>query len=330
MDQRAKAERFLALHSGPDILVLPNAWDAISARIVEAEGFPAGATGSAGVAAVLGYPDGQRIPRKEMMFMVARMAAAVDIPMTADVEAGYDDPVETARDVIAAGAVGMNFEDMVDEVAEKGSGSFSATAAESRQTPFPRQSIESRQTPFPRHIESREAPFLQQPIESREAPLPRQHVLVPLPEQLEKIRAVKAAVRSLPGFVLNARTDIFLAKHGDEATRFDRAVERLNAFREVGADCLFAPGVVDAETIGRLVKAVRGPLNILASIGTPPIAELKRLGVRRVSLGSGPSRVSLGVLQRFARKLRDEGTFEALATEAIPYAEVQKILSRKA
>jgi len=269
MDQKSKAELFRRLHSGPEILVLPNAWDAISARIVEAEGFPAAATGSAGVAAVLGYPDGQRIPRTEMMFMVARMASAVSVPLTADVEAGYGDPVSTTREVIRAGAVGMNLEDMVD------------------------------------------------------------HKLLPLEEQLAGIRAVKAAADStgVP-LVLNARTDIFLAKDGDESTRFDRAVERLNAFREAGADCLFAPGVSDAETIGRLVSAVKGPLNILATISTPSIPELKRLGVRRVSLGSGTQRVTLGALQRFARRIRDEGTLTPLETEAVPYAEVQKLLSR--
>ena len=265
MDQGAKAELFRKLHSGPEILVLPNAWDAISARIVEDEGFPAAATGSAGVAAVLGYPDGERIPRKEMMFMVARMAAAVSVPLTADVEAGYGDAAGTAREVVAAGAVGMNLEDMVD------------------------------------------------------------HELVPLGEQLEKIRAVKAS--GLP-LVLNARTDIFLARHGEESTRFDRAVERLNAFHEAGADCVFAPGVADAETIGRLVSAVKGPLNILATIGTPSIPELKRLGVRRVSLGSGTHRVTLGALQRFARRIRDEGTLTPLASDAVSYAEVQKLLSK--
>jgi 2-methylisocitrate lyase-like PEP mutase family enzyme len=268
MDQRAKADLFRRLHFGPEILVLPNAWDAISARIVEVEGFPAAATGSAGVAAVLGYPDGERIPRKEMMFMVARMAAAVNVPLTADVEAGYGDPAGTAREVIAAGAVGMNLEDMVD------------------------------------------------------------HELVPLPEQLAKIRAVKAAAETsgVP-LVLNARTDIFLAKHGDEATRFDRAVDRLNAFHDAGADCLFAPGVVDAETIERLVGDLKGPLNILAGIGTPSIPELQRLGVRRLSLGSGTHRVVLGTLQRFARRIRDEGTLTQLATDAVPYAEVQKLLT---
>ena len=118
MDQRAKAELFRRLHSGPEILVLPNAWDCISARIVEAEGFRAIATSSAGVAAVLGYPDGQRIPRTEMLFLVGKIARTVSVPVTADVEAGYDDPAQTARDVIESGAVGMNLEDMAATVKE--------------------------------------------------------------------------------------------------------------------------------------------------------------------------------------------------------------------
>ncbi|MGA2715881.1 MAG: isocitrate lyase/phosphoenolpyruvate mutase family protein [Bryobacteraceae bacterium] len=268
MDQKAKAELFRRLHSGPGILVLPNAWDAISARIIETEGFPAIATSSAGVAGVLGYPDGQLIPRSEMLFLIGKIAHAVRLPVTADVEAGYDDPAQTARDVVESGAVGMNLEDMVD------------------------------------------------------------HELIPLDQQLETIRTVIAAANdSGVPLVLNARTDIVLAKHGDESTRFDRAVERLNAFHAAGADCLFAPGVVDAETIGRLVSALKGPLNILAMVGTPSIPELKRLGVKRVSLGSGTSRVALGALQRFARQIRDEGTLTPLATEAVSYADVQRLLS---
>jgi 2-methylisocitrate lyase-like PEP mutase family enzyme len=268
MAQKEKAELFRRLHSGPGILVLPNAWDAISARIVETEGFPAIATSSAGVAGVLGYPDGQQIPRTEMLFLIGKIAHAVRAPVTADVEAGYDDPAQTARDVVASGAVGMNLEDMVD----------------------------------------------------RE--------LIPLDQQLVTIRKVIAAANeSGVPLVINARTDIFLARHGDESTRFERAVERLNAFQAAGADCLFAPGVVDAETIARLVSTLKGPLNILATVGTPPIAELKRLGVKRVSLGSGTSRVALGALQRFARQIRDEGTLTPLATDAVSYAEVQRLLS---
>jgi len=266
MDQRSKADLLRRRHGGPEVLVLPNAWDAISARIVEAEGFSVVATTSAGIAAVLGYPDGQKIPRSEMMFLIGKIAQAVEVPVTADIEAGYDDAVQTAHEVIASGAVGMNLEDMADDE------------------------------------------------------------LVPLPTQFQKIQAVRAAAGAVGvPLVINARTDIFLAQHGDSATRFDRAVERLNAFYEAGADCLFAPGVTDPKTIGNLVGALMGPLNVLATAGSPSIAEMKSLGVRRVSLGSGPSRVSLAALQHLVRALRDEGTF---AADAIPYPQVQKLLTR--
>src|SRR5580698_10109570 len=111
MDQKSKADLLRQLHTGPEILVLPNAWDAISARIIEAEGFPAIATSSAGVAAVLGYPDGQRIPPSEMLFLIGKIAHAVEVPVTADVESGYDDPAETVRELVSAGVVGLNLED---------------------------------------------------------------------------------------------------------------------------------------------------------------------------------------------------------------------------
>ena len=80
--------------------------------------------------------------------------------------------------------------------------------------------------------------------------------MVPLDDQIERIRAIRSVADTSDGFhlVINARTDIFLAAVGDEATRFDRTVERLNAHRAAGADCLFAPGVRDAETIGLLVR----------------------------------------------------------------------------
>lgn len=267
MDQKAKADLFRALHHAPEILVLPNAWDAISARIVEAEGFPAIATSSAGVAGVLGYPDGQRIPRAEMLFLIGRIAATVSVPVTADVEAGYDDPAATTRDLIKAGVVGLNLEDMVG------------------------------------------------------------HELIPLPRQLETIKTVIAAAKDagVP-IVLNARTDIFLARDGDEATRFDRAVERLNAFHAAGADCLFAPGVTDLETIARLVANLKAPLNILVTVGSLTVPDLQRLGVKRLSIGSGTSRVALAALQQFVRQIRDEGTLTPIAT-AVPYAEVQRLLS---
>ena len=86
--QQQKAELFRALHTGPGILVLPNAWDVVSARILEDLGYPAIATTSAGVAAVLGFPDGQVVPREEMLESVRRIVDAVQVPVTADMESG--------------------------------------------------------------------------------------------------------------------------------------------------------------------------------------------------------------------------------------------------
>ncbi len=113
-DQKAKSEAFRSLHRG-NILILPNAWDVASARTIQQAGFSAVATTSAGIAFTLGYPDGQRISREEMLAVVDRIAKAVKLPVTADVEAEYgdrpEDAARTARDVLAPEAVGMNLED---------------------------------------------------------------------------------------------------------------------------------------------------------------------------------------------------------------------------
>jgi 2-methylisocitrate lyase-like PEP mutase family enzyme len=114
-NHREQAETFRRLHREPGILVLPNAWDVITARVIESVGFAAIATSSAGVAWALGYADGERISRGEMLAVVRRIASSVRVPVTADMEAGYgttpDAAAETARGVIAAGAVGLNLED---------------------------------------------------------------------------------------------------------------------------------------------------------------------------------------------------------------------------
>jgi 2-methylisocitrate lyase-like PEP mutase family enzyme len=117
-----KAAQLRALHKGPEILVLPNAWDAISARIFEAEGFPAIATTSAGVANALGYADGGAVPPREMIEAVARITRAVKVPVTADIEHAYGATPSAVADnvlrVIAAGAVGINIEDIVPGATE--------------------------------------------------------------------------------------------------------------------------------------------------------------------------------------------------------------------
>jgi 2-methylisocitrate lyase-like PEP mutase family enzyme len=117
-EQKAKAVSFRSMHRGPKMLVLPNAWDVASARVFEDAGFGAIASTSAGVAFSLGYPDGQKITREEMLARVARIARAVKVPVTADVESGYgnrpEDTERTAREVVEAGAVGLNLEDATD------------------------------------------------------------------------------------------------------------------------------------------------------------------------------------------------------------------------
>ena len=136
--------------------------------------------------------------------------------------------------------------------------------------------------------------------------------------QAERIRAAQeaAAAVGVP-IVINARTDVFLARIGEPAGRLSHAVRRLNAYREAGAGCLFAPGVKDAATIGVLAREVAGPLNILVGPGAPSVPELERLGVRRVSLGAGVMRAALGVVRRVATELCGLGTYAAIAETSL-------------
>jgi 2-methylisocitrate lyase-like PEP mutase family enzyme len=272
--QKAQALAFRAMHHGPKVLLLPNIWDVASARIVEEAGFGALATTSAGIAFTLGYPDGQKISREEMLARVARIVRAVKVPVTADVEAGYgsrpEDAAETARGVIESGAVGMNLEDGTDRPGQ----------------------------------------------------------LAELSLQLEKIRAVReVALKSGVLLVLNARTDVYLEQIGAPETRYGETVRRLLAYRDAGADCVFAPGLRDPETISRLVRDVQCPLNILAGPGFPSVPELERLGVARVSLGSAPMRATLGLVRRMAEELKSTGTYGSL--EGAPaHADVNRMLRR--
>src|SRR5262245_5940672 len=111
------AERLRSLRRGPATLVVPTACDAATARIFEAEGVPAIATTSAGVAAALGYPDGGIVPTREMIEAVARIVRAVKVPVSADIEHAYgatpDQVADVVLRIIATGAVGVNVEDCV-------------------------------------------------------------------------------------------------------------------------------------------------------------------------------------------------------------------------
>jgi 2-methylisocitrate lyase-like PEP mutase family enzyme len=221
------------MHRPPPMLVLPNAWDVASALAFAAlPGCRAIATSSAAVARSLGWEDGENAPVDEMLRVVERIAAAVTVPVTADLEAGYGDPPRTAAGAVAAGAAGMNLEDSPGDV------------------------------------------------------------LLPLDEQAAIIRAVRAAA---PELVLNARVDVFVNGTGD----VDEAIERGNAYLAAGADCVY-PIAAPLEAAARLAAEIGGPVNLLVPPEDPPLAELARVGVARVTFGSGLGRAALEEAARLA------------------------------
>ncbi|MGH7878760.1 MAG: isocitrate lyase/phosphoenolpyruvate mutase family protein, partial [Candidatus Binataceae bacterium] len=130
--------------------------------------------------------------------------------------------------------------------------------------------------------------------------------------------------------VINARTDVFLLGIGDKAGRFELAVERLNAYRRAGADCLYPIGYFDSATIARLVKAVEGPINVIGLAGMPAAAELERLGVARVSTASGPCRVAMRATKQLAEALRRDGSFELFGGDLMSHQEANALMSKRA
>jgi 2-methylisocitrate lyase-like PEP mutase family enzyme len=118
-DLAGKATRFLRLHEAPELLTLVNVWDVASARVVAGvDGTRAIATASHSIAASRGYEDGENIPVDEMIHEVGLIAAATDLPVTADLEGGYGDAPETIRKAIGVGAVGANIEDQMRPLRE--------------------------------------------------------------------------------------------------------------------------------------------------------------------------------------------------------------------
>jgi 2-methylisocitrate lyase-like PEP mutase family enzyme len=150
--------------------------------------------------------------------------------------------------------------------------------------------------------------------------------LYSIAEQSERISAAKAAA---PALFLNARTDIFLDDIGDPQTRLERTKERLAAYLAAGADGVFVPGIADEPTITEIARAFRKkPLNILAGPLTPPVADLERFGVSRVSVGSWPMRRTMSVLRDIARELYREGSFGFMREPIIPYEEMNALFTR--
>ncbi|MGH3459217.1 isocitrate lyase/PEP mutase family protein [Aeromicrobium sp.] len=247
-----KAATLRRLHAPPAMLRLVNVWDVTSARVVaNVPGVQALATASHSIAASLGFEDGEHISRGAMLDVVQRVVAATELPVTADLEAGYGDPAETTRHAIGVGAVGMNLEDRMD----------------------------------------------------------------PLPEAVAAVEAViKAAVdEGLSDFVLNARTDAFLlAGDRPRADVLGDAVQRGQAFLDVGAPVVFVPGGVSEHETTTLVDAFGpGRLSLLAVPGGVQPARMAELGVARVSFGPFSQSVALMALQDLATSVAGGGGLPA-------------------
>jgi 2-methylisocitrate lyase-like PEP mutase family enzyme len=269
--QKQLADAFRGMHRGP-LLLLPNAWDAMSARQFEAAGFPAIATTSGGVAWALGYADGEKSPWPEIVSAHERITRVVRVPVTADIEAGFGEtPADVGKSIAAivrTGVVGFNLEEG---------------------TPRPDMPVR------------------------------------PIEDAVARIRAARQAAEAagVPA-VINARTDIYLKNVGDPAGRFDEVVKRAKAYLAAGADCIYPFGFIDMETVGRLAKAIPAPINIVARAGAPPVAELQKLGVARVTIASGATLAVMSLIKTIGDDLRATGTFDGIG-HSMNRPEAQKL-----
>jgi 2-methylisocitrate lyase-like PEP mutase family enzyme len=275
-DLRQKAQSFRALHQGPNILVLPNAWDEASAALMVQAGFPAIATTSSGVANAVGFPDGEQIGQARMLAIAAGIAARSPVPVTADLVAGFGNAPEAVADTvtkaIGAGIVGCNIED------------GDATTGK----------------------------------------------LIDFDLAVARIRAgAEAAARAgLPDFVVNARIDPYLRGFGDAEACFAESVKRANAYLAAGAGSAFVPGPVDADTVGRLAKAIDGPMNVMAGRpGTLSAGEYQKLGVRRISTGGSLALATLGLLRDALARLKAEGSYGYIDGAMMSHPEANKLMA---
>lgn len=269
---QAKGEAFRALHRREGrAFVIPNPWDAGTARLLASLGFEALATTSAGCAFALGVPD-NRIGRDAAIEHVRALADATALPLSADLENGFgDDPdtvAQTIRRAAEAGAVGGSIEDT--------------------NTRNERPQYE-------------------------------------LAHAVDRVRAAAEAARSLGfPFTLTARAENFLVGKPD----LRDTIRRLQAYRDAGADVLYAPGLATREAVAEVVRSVDRPVNVL--MGSPSLRldvdELAALGVRRISVGSALARASLGAFLRAAREIRESGTF-SFGADAVGYAEINAMFA---
>ena len=245
-----RCARFRELHAREQLFLMPNPWDAGSARLLAACGFEALATTSAGLAWSLGRLDGT-VTRQELVAHVACLASATILPLNVDAERCFpDDPggvAETVSQLAAAGAAGFSVEDYD----------------------------------------------------------PSAGCLDEVDVAAERVAAAAAAAHRLPEpLVVTGRAENHIRGVDD----LDDTVARLVAYRDAGADAVYAPGLREIGAIARLTREVGIPVNVLALGGGPTVAELAAVGVRRVSTGGALAGAAYGALLAGARELLAEGT----------------------
>lgn len=251
------ASRFRVLHEREALFVMPNPWDAGTARLLAGMGFEALATSSAAMAWALGKADvSGAVTRDEALQHSRNIAAATDLPVNGDLESGFGDTPEdvaaTISGAIEAGLAGCSIEDLSRNPAEP---------------------------------------------------------LYDIGLAVARIEAARAAIDAAGSdFVLTGRTEVFFTGH---ARPLDEAVKRLRAYREAGADVIYAPGVKTADEVRALVGAAGCPVNVLGGLGgvSSDIATLRKLGVRRVSIGSGLAKAALGAFLSAAERLKADEVF---------------------
>jgi 2-methylisocitrate lyase-like PEP mutase family enzyme len=269
-DHAALVERFRAAHGPGRLLVLANAWDAGSARLIEASGAEALATSSAALAWAQGYADGEQLPIDALIAVVAAITRCVAAPLTVDFERGYgDDPAAVGAAVarvIEAGAVGVNLED--------GSGPPELLAA--------------------------------------------------------KIRAVRAAAAARDADVfINARTDVYLRGLVPGERAVEETLARARLYAEAGCDGIFVPKLTARAEIEAIVRGTALPLNLMAMPGIAPVAELRELGARRLSVGPGLAEAAFAAARRACVELLQHGTYDALFASDVTYAEMNGLFQRR-
>ncbi|MDE1853865.1 MAG: isocitrate lyase/phosphoenolpyruvate mutase family protein [Thaumarchaeota archaeon] len=150
--------------------------------------------------------------------------------------------------------------------------------------------------------------------------------LLPVEKQVARLKALVKLRESLKvPFVINARTDALRFGAGDEDSKLEEAIRRAEAYRDLGADCVYPMGLVDAASISRFAKALDFPFNVMVRKGLPSVPELKRLGVARVSFGPSASYATMGLLRRASREVREKGTYGSLVDGAITFDELNAL-----